>query len=468
MKKYIKKYMVFIVAIILLLCTFAAVNAQDIKESDISTQLELGDKYLSELNYEEALVAYNKVLKVEPKNVDAKMGIVDVLIKTDKQDEAIQFLTEELDKYDDKELYTKLADIYENNEEYEKAISILNLIVEKTDSEDLKIKQKEILNKFMALGNEISLGNSYISLVKDSKVYARGSNKFGQVGAENENHDKFTNLNFPTIPKKVFCGDNTTYVVDDQNKLWSTGLNLTGQAGLDYLSLPFEKEFKRVDGVDDVLIASSGSNHTLLVKSDNTLWGAGNNSSMQLGFGDAVSIDSFAQIETFSDVMNVDCISDYSIILKLDGTLWGMGALPFDIKLPSNNTGIIANNIIQAESNINYVATLDQKGDMYIYGNTYMFPTESDYYGSNSKIQFDKKIKNFSTCDYGAIVIDEENEIYLVSDRINDNFKNIKLEAKIISIDGRGSKIGLKIENGKSYIIEFNSNNSLGYEIIEL
>ncbi len=42
----------------------------------VAEQLQLGQRYLSEMNYEEAIVAFEKVLELEPKELAAYTGII--------------------------------------------------------------------------------------------------------------------------------------------------------------------------------------------------------------------------------------------------------------------------------------------------------------------------------------------------------------------------------------------------------
>lgn len=464
----IKKYLVFIIAVVILLGSFAAVNVIGMQEMDVTSQLKLGEKYLSELQYEEALIAFNKVLEIEPKNVEAKLGIADVFIQTDKVNDAILFLAEELEKYDDAELYTKLAEIYDNSGEYEKAISLLSQAINKSDDEELKKVQKELLNKHLSLNNTISIGNEHIALINGGKVLAKGSNKFGQLALDDETYNTLTDIKFSGIPSKIFSGDYTTFIVDDQNKLWTTGINLTGQGGLSYIGIPYEQKLVKVDDIENVIMVSSGSNHTLLLKNDNTLWGAGDNTFKQLGFGNPESIDSFSQIKTFGDVMYVDSTDNYSLIIKLDGTLWGMGLLPMNLNLSYNNVGLISKNIIHTDGNKDIITAVDYDGNMHIYGRNNIFPVEYDNYGTSQKLQFDKKIKTVSLCDYGAVLIDYDNEVYVFSNRIDGYYEKISIDGNIMSMDGRNSRILLNTEEGKSYIIDFNSQDLYKYELSEL
>ena len=68
------------------------------------------------------------------------------------------------------------------------------------------------------------------------------------------------------------------------------------------------------------------SNHSLLKKKDNTLWSCGYNGSGQLGLGDTLDRDVFTEITLNSyNVKNIYHGSNFTIILKNDGTLWGCG-----------------------------------------------------------------------------------------------------------------------------------------------
>jgi len=59
--------------ILLIVCLCACMsNAQKLQK-----QLELGNKFLVVLDYEQAILAFNKVIEIDPKNTDAYMGLGD-------------------------------------------------------------------------------------------------------------------------------------------------------------------------------------------------------------------------------------------------------------------------------------------------------------------------------------------------------------------------------------------------------
>ena len=61
-------------------------------EKQIAEQLELGNKYLTEASYEQAIVAFNKVIELDPKQADAYIGLTQVYVETADFEKAVQIL----------------------------------------------------------------------------------------------------------------------------------------------------------------------------------------------------------------------------------------------------------------------------------------------------------------------------------------------------------------------------------------
>lgn len=94
------------------------------KKMTVQDYLDLGEKYLTELNYEEAIVAFGKAIELEPRNTEA---------------------------------YLKLADVYDVQEDYEMAAQVLAQGYEATQSPELQ-KRKEIYENILenqALMNDL-------------------------------------------------------------------------------------------------------------------------------------------------------------------------------------------------------------------------------------------------------------------------------------------------------------------------
>ncbi len=71
----------------------APIPAEEEQPLSIQELLELGERYLVELNYEEAIVAYNQVLEIEPKNLQAWEGLATAYVQTADYGNAAQAYT---------------------------------------------------------------------------------------------------------------------------------------------------------------------------------------------------------------------------------------------------------------------------------------------------------------------------------------------------------------------------------------
>ena len=67
------------------------------KGARVQEQLDLGSKYMAELDYESAIVALNKAIKIDPKNVDAYKMLAEVYEKSGRPDDARATLEKVLD-----------------------------------------------------------------------------------------------------------------------------------------------------------------------------------------------------------------------------------------------------------------------------------------------------------------------------------------------------------------------------------
>ncbi len=81
----------------------------------------------------------------------------------------------------------------------------------------------------------------------------------------------------------VWTGTFHSMILKSDGSLWATGYNQYGQLGLgDTTDRYTLTEVKDVTG--DVTDVSGGNYHTMILKSDDSLWATGTNSRGQLGF----------------------------------------------------------------------------------------------------------------------------------------------------------------------------------------
>lgn len=156
-------------------------------EKQIAEQLELGNKYLAEANYEQAIVAFNKVIELDEKNTTGYVGLIDAYLKNRNTDEAVQCGESGMEKLDDdvlrdklfeayqqkqleiediseklllydkmlhlapdqKAVYLELAALYEKQHDYEQGMEVLKNGIENISSpEELREKFREMMDSY--------------------------------------------------------------------------------------------------------------------------------------------------------------------------------------------------------------------------------------------------------------------------------------------------------------------------------
>ena len=94
--------------------TAVAVTTNGFDFTAIRTTLQLADRYLSEQNYEQAIIEFEKVLEIEPMNVDAYLGLAEAYMALGQTDKAVRILEEGIEKTDNDRLKDKLEEIRES------------------------------------------------------------------------------------------------------------------------------------------------------------------------------------------------------------------------------------------------------------------------------------------------------------------------------------------------------------------
>lgn len=144
MKRTITKF--FTIILLLGLC---ACNAKENAQT-WEGQYNLGEKHLSEGNYEEAIAAFTKAIEIDPTQVPAYIERGEAYIlegKTAENLDAAQADYEKAIELDDslQDAYIGLAEIHIQRTDYDKALDILSLCLEKTsDSKDVSDKIAEV------------------------------------------------------------------------------------------------------------------------------------------------------------------------------------------------------------------------------------------------------------------------------------------------------------------------------------
>ena len=59
----------------------------------LQRQLDLGYRYLSEMDYEHAIAAFEAAIEIDPRNADAYLGLAEAYFESDRTESAIRTLS---------------------------------------------------------------------------------------------------------------------------------------------------------------------------------------------------------------------------------------------------------------------------------------------------------------------------------------------------------------------------------------
>lgn len=127
-----------IIGIVLVLCLIAAgifAMVANSAERRLSDQLELGRKYLEEMDYEQAIVAFEAAISIDPKCEEAYLSLADIYVAQGTGDAGV---------------YLPGADIYVAQEYVEKAMEILEEGYSQTGSETISTRLDELRDCYQA------------------------------------------------------------------------------------------------------------------------------------------------------------------------------------------------------------------------------------------------------------------------------------------------------------------------------
>jgi alpha-tubulin suppressor-like RCC1 family protein len=169
-------------------------------------------------------------------------------------------------------------------------------------------------------------GGHSLAIKTDGTLWSWGRNTNGQLGLGNINHRSSpVQVGSLTNWTQVSGGDNHSLAVKTDGTLWAWGSNFSGELGdgtRNNRSSPVQ-----IGVLTNWSQVSGGSRHSLAVKTDGTLWAWGENADGQLGDGTRTHRSSPVQIGALTDWSQVSGGngSEHSLAVKTDGTLWAWG-----------------------------------------------------------------------------------------------------------------------------------------------
>jgi alpha-tubulin suppressor-like RCC1 family protein len=174
---------------------------------------------------------------------------------------------------------------------------------------------------------KIAGGYAHSLFVKsDGSLWAMGWNQYGQLGDGASGLTALTNRPVEIVAsnvKAIATGRGHSLLLKSDGSLWAMGDNQYGELG-DYSFT--ETNLPEQIVASNVTAIAAGDYHSLFLKSDGSLWAMGDDNDGQLGDGSYNDIGVILPEQVVSsNVTAIAAGSYHSLFLKSDGSLWGMG-----------------------------------------------------------------------------------------------------------------------------------------------
>ena len=170
-------------------------------------------------------------------------------------------------------------------------------------------------------------------LKANGTLLGSGSNFYGQVGDGTSGNSRLSPVNVLNLTNVIQASAgayHSTALLADGN-VWSWGINSDGQIGNGTITIPGCQciPTPTQTTISNVVQIDAGSQHTLALKSDGTVWAWGFNSQGQLGDNSETTRYTPVQIGVgisgFNNIIAISAGDFHSMALKADGTVWVWG-----------------------------------------------------------------------------------------------------------------------------------------------
>jgi hypothetical protein len=150
----------------------------------------------------------------------------------------------------------------------------------------------------------------------------------------------------PDVPAGLAAGANHSLVLKSDGTVWAFGSNGSGELGINAGPDPTNPQPTKILGVSGVTAVAAGPNHSLVLESDGTVWAFGSNEYGKLGLGDTFGHLGPTQVSGISGATAIAAGGGHSLVLKGDGTVWAFGFNGVgQLGTPTNSGSFAANPI---------------------------------------------------------------------------------------------------------------------------
>jgi alpha-tubulin suppressor-like RCC1 family protein len=179
-------------------------------------------------------------------------------------------------------------------------------------------------------------GNHSFAVCSDSTVRSWGLNGLGQLGIGSCGSSISTPIQVDTVTGIIAVASQTDHSIflKNDSTVWACGSNDVGQIGVGTAggvmcpcSSPncAKTTPVRLNSLSGIIAVDCGSDHSLFLKNDSTVWACGSNKLGRLGVGDTLQRNAPAHINSLTGIIAIAGGGGHSLFLKNDGTVWACG-----------------------------------------------------------------------------------------------------------------------------------------------
>ena len=176
----------------------------------------------------------------------------------------------------------------------------------------------------------VALGSSHsVVLKEDGTIFSWGSNDRGQLGASlilNESTTPIQEYTQDSNWSSVKAGSEFTVALKKDGSLWGWGDNSSAQIGRNFEFIPLPREFNSstttVSSWSDI---SAGGQHTLALDDNGTLWAWGDNTYGQLGDSSNLLSRTGTKVQSPVVFTVMSAGDDHSMAIDDNNSLWSWG-----------------------------------------------------------------------------------------------------------------------------------------------
>lgn len=252
------------------------------KQESVENHLELGQKYLTDLNYSGAVLEFKNAIAIDPNNTEARIQLAEAYYQSNDWEMSTKVIEDVINEETPNiSLAEELIDLYIRTENQVGALGVIQDLIEYTDEDKYYEMKYEIVGAIQEKPHPHAVGTDFELNIENNKVMSKGSNVLGQLGTaiglgdKTYQQESYRDAAFTLTPQKVFAVGRTAYVVDTDGKLWAAGENRWGQKGISYGTMLPESGWTLVEGGEGVASVAGTTGNTYILKKDGSLWYVG-------------------------------------------------------------------------------------------------------------------------------------------------------------------------------------------------